>query len=415
MWKITEDKTLAGCGRWPVSTAAGIGLEYDQDAGNARMLGLQNSHSAWGSPLAAVAIMRAKSDSLESAVSTWLAGAPGRAVAVFTGTVAHSSDQALSDVWDNLAVAWQGVTGNSRWKRAGIGARDRYGVTHWSKSVEATVGRINGWHVHQHTLFFLDRALSGDELADLKGTIHALWATAAVRAGYKAPTFAHGVDIQQTTADTDAARVAAYVTKGMTAGTAAGAAAEVTGGAAKDARRGNRTPFQLLDDIADALDAGEWPARDIALWREWEAGSKGREQSRWSRGAKDALGVLEVADEDVELDELMDDRLTDDTEDQDEDDDRDTTPPYVVAVIDVDAWRLIANDTDTRRDLLRYVADARDEDDAGARAHLFLQARGITHRRACVPVDTGPAPWAAKVDRDAARAVLPHPTPNDGE
>lgn len=400
MWHVTADKTLAGCGRWRAPGAAAVGLEYGGKSG-ARFLGVQNSHSVWGSPLAAVAIMRERARTVEGAVEEWLDGAPGRAVAVFTGTVQHSREQALSDVWNNLSTCWQGVTGHRAWKGKD-GARRRHGVAHFFKSVETTVGQANGWHVHQHTLFYLERALSEDELNALEGTLYSLWSAAAVRKGYRAPSRAHGVDLIQTTAVQDAGRVAAYVTKGMTWG----AAAEVTGGALKDAKAGNRTPFQILDDIAAALAAGEEPnPQDVALWREWEKGSKGRHQSGWSHGAKAALKVDEVRDEDVELDELMEEPTPEEEleEGLEEVEERE---PHVVAVIDAAAWSSIQSDTDSRRELLRYVADAPDVEQARRRAHLWLMERGLAHESVCAPVDTGPAPWAHRVDREAARAVL---------
>ena len=345
--------------------------------------------------MAAVSIMRERARVLEVAVDTWLAGAPGRAVAVFTGTVAHSRGQALADVWANLSTCWNGITSHRRWKHPEEGARRRYGVAHFYKSVEVTVGG-NGWHVHQHTLFFLERALSADELEALDATLYDLWSAAAVRKGYRAPSRAHGVDLQQTTAD--AGRVAAYVTKGMTWS----AAAEVTGGAVKDAKGDNRTPFQVLDDVAGALDEGEWPAADVALWREWERGSKRRHQSGWSHGAKAALEVLEVKDEDVDLDELLEE--LENVEDRPEE--LEERAPYVVAVISAEAWTLIQSDPTTRRELLRYVADAANEEQARRRAHQWLTEHGLEHDTVLTAVDTGPVPWAHRVEVEASRAVL---------
>lgn len=397
MWHVTADPTLAGCGRWRAPGAAAVGLEYGGKSG-ARFLGLQNSHSVWGSPLASVSIMRERARMVEGAVEEWLGGAPGRAVVVFTGTVRHSREQALSDVWDNLSTCWNGVTSHRKWKGT-EGARRRHGVAHFFKSVEVTRGEVNGWHVHQHTLFFLERALSPDALEDLEGTLYALWSAAAVRKGYRAPSRERGVDLIQTTGQADAGRVAAYVTKGENWS----AAAEVTGGPVKEAKGGNRTPFQVLDSIAAALEEGEEVSPvDLAIWREWEKGSKGRRQSGWSHGAKAALRVEEVPEEELELDELMEEP----TPEEELEEELEAPEPFVVAVIEAASWARIQSDPTTRRELLRYVADAPDLEQARRRAHLWLEERGLAHESVCTAVDTGPAPWAHRVRVEEARTVL---------
>lgn len=66
----------------------------------------------------------------------------------------------------------------------------------------------------------------------------------------------------------DAKAVGQYVAK---IGGADSIAAEATLGQFKKARRGNRTPFQILADFIEAGDAD-----DLALWHLWENVSRGK-------------------------------------------------------------------------------------------------------------------------------------------
>lgn len=119
------------------------------------------------------------------------------------------------------------------------------------------------------------------------------------------PSRAHGVDVRIIR---DVSGLPDYFTKSGRASdhakTAGSTANDVTSSHAKQARRGNRTPFALLDTLVRA-DAGEdvdpdVVKRDRALWREWERESRGRRQLVWSDGLRDLLGLgEETDDEDV--------------------------------------------------------------------------------------------------------------------
>ncbi len=121
------------------------------------------------------------------------------------------------------------------------------------------------------------------------------------------PDDEHGTDARLVT---DHRELAAYFAKHVYGPTSLdAAAAEVTGSYRKVAKRGNVTPFGLLQRIVNApavLDesTGELvaaPAReDLALWHEWEAVSKGKRQLLWSNGLRAYLGLApEETDEEV--------------------------------------------------------------------------------------------------------------------
>lgn len=385
MWKVTQDKTLAGCGRWVANGSAGASLVW-QGKGVSRWGGLQNSHSVWGSPVASAVICSRRANEVDAAIQAWANGAgltpahyrgvttsPSdrkhrgvsvnpvveRGISLLTLTLRHDSKQSLTEVWNAITGCWQAVTNSAAWRGGArtVGDKHRYGIAHWYRAVEVTHGK-NGWHVHLHVVLFHDRPLSVDEKDSLADRVFDRWAAKAVRLGMRAPSRERGVDVMHVAATSDDAKnIGAYTCKGMLSGLSGLAAETTTGQIAKSAKGDNRTPFQMLGDLGE-----RYTKRDHALWIEWEQGSKGRRQTGWSRGAKDALGVNELADE------LIDESLDDVAESE------------TVATIEHSAWKTIASDVEKRTVILEAVAAADSAEVARKVASEFLGLFGVAHR-----------------------------------
>lgn len=368
VWEITNDKALAGCHRWRAGGAEGVGVVWRGNKAG-RFMGLQNSHSVWGSPLAALQITRARRDELMQAMATWNDAGQDHSVLFLTLTLRHDSKQDLAALWDALGECWSATTsGSGGWAgtKAYAGDKRRFGIAHWVKSVEVTHGD-NGWHPHLHVALFLERRLSDAEVESLRGRMFARWSKKAVKLGLKAPSAARGIDLQQAKKGDDLGELAGYLTKGMVSGLGS----EIAGGAMKQARGGNRTPFQVLETMAaDKAEHGRYSPRDVAIWREWEVTSKGRRFMAWSKGAKDALGVLDLDDAAAaELAERADDG--DDAE--------------VVATLSKESWELINRDIDARLEIQRAV---KAESVGVARKQLIavLERMGLEYRLVSAPV-----------------------------
>lgn len=368
VWKVTRLKAIRECHRLPVPEAAEVSVNRTGKGGRGRFGGLRNSHSVWASPIAAVGIARGRQAEVREAAERWLGEDPRHAVAMLTLTVRHRHGESLEQLLDGLAKAWARVVSNRVYKGAD-GIRARYGLTHNCWFLEVTHGD-NGWHPHRHMVLLLDRALSDDELAALKGELHALWADKVTSIGLRAPSEAHGVDLQQVATDADgAAAVSTYAAKGMFAGLSA----EVTGGSVKRARNGNRTPFQILEDIAARLEAGEEPdPRDVALWHEYERATRGRKQRRWSNGALKALGMEARADEELEeLEELAS------PEEQAEE-------PTALVSIPRESWRALSWRVDARLEVLEAANSGNTPEEAVRAVTGVLDRLGVTYRRVMV-------------------------------
>ena len=277
------------------------------------------------------------------------------------------------------------------------GDKKRFGVQHWIKSVEITHG-ANGWHVHLHVLLLLDKELSQDQREVLENNIYSRWSAAAQRRGFKAPSRAHGVKLEKARKDKNAHDLGTYLAKGSIASVAETLAQEMTAGQSSKEGRGveSRTPFQILDSIRKSGDMS-LKNPDVQIWRAWEKQSMGRRQIAWSKGAKDALNVSAVSDEEAEQ----------------QGEESHTT--VEVARVEFEEWNRAREDTgeklrddlDTRGDVVEYVAQAKTPGEAHKRAATILRALQVHYQQEDSPI---PAEHAAAVvlpvNKDQARELL---------
>lgn len=370
LWAVTSLSRLRGCHRWLAPGAGGASVQWTKQ--QARWGHVQNSHSVWASPLAATRIARLRAEEVTRACDEWLASKPAskqadRGIEFVTLTLRHHKGQSLQEVWDTISYCWKAVTRGASWHGGVrmVGDKQTYGIAHWIKSVEVTHGE-HGWHVHLHVLLLCEGKLSEAERNKLSARMFKRWSNAALRKGFDAPEERYGIKIKAAVTDQNTAKLGAYLSKGQTSKLAAELA---SGQASKQARGKNRTPFQVLLDIADARESHKDYGRDLAIWREWEISSSGRRQMAWSRGAKEALGVADLDDEQILA----------------KDDEENFPDPYSVAYVARENWhkpaqgrtKKLSDDVELRGEILREVRKAKTPEQAQKRAESALQAYGI--------------------------------------
>lgn len=152
----------------------------------------------------------------------------------------------------------------------------------------------NGWHPHQHDLFFFGQKLTAVYVIQLQKMLAQAWIVACEKVGLPAPSLERGVDVRRAMDAED------YLTK-------YGSERfwtidrELTKGSSKNGSGGSRTPFRLLYDYASGdLGAGQ-------LFRTFALAFKGRHQLQFSVTLKKnmkALGV-DLTDTGQEFDEWL--------------------------------------------------------------------------------------------------------------
>lgn len=381
MWKITEDKTLAGCHRWKAGNTQRVSVVYSAPKagtrgakGAGRFAGLQNSHSVWGSPLAAVGILQGRRKQVTRAEKRWREMSEDHTTLFLTVTLRHKINTDLQYLWQSLGYCWSAMTSGGAWTgtKSYAGDKAHYGICHWVKAVEITHGK-NGFHPHLHVMLFVDRKLSEEERETLQARMTKRWIKAAKRRGLEAPLEEHAVKLE-TTEEERAEERGAYLTKGMLEELGAvkdaktGLALEVTYGSFKRARGENRTLFQVLEALADDLDAGrKMHGGDMQVWRTFEAVSKGKKFMSWSKGAKDALGVDDLTDEEIAELEAAEEREEAGTE-------------YVVGTLSAESWKIIQSNIEARSAVVEAMGEERSPIKAQEAMARVLDALGVPYQ-----------------------------------
>jgi hypothetical protein len=294
LWDLSLMARVQACGRRGVLPDGSVRVRAtgSGDGRTAGFAGLATCGSVWACPVCSEKILGGRQHELSDALSTW--ADRGGSVAFVTLTMRHRDGQSLRMLWDALGKAWNGATKGRGWKSA----RERYGVAGFARVVETTHG-ANGWHVHVHAAFFLDRPITDREVDDLGCELFQPWRAALVRAGLDAPLARSGGMVAKLW-NGPGDVMADYFAKNTYDADASRAALELARGDLKEARRGNRTPFRILADI-EAFGLAD----DVDLWLEWEQASKGRRQLTWSRDLRALLALGdEATDEDLASDEL---------------------------------------------------------------------------------------------------------------
>lgn len=351
VWSVTSLDRVRGCGCRRQGATSDVPVRWTEGE-HAGLAGLQSCGSVWACPVCAAKVAAHRSEEVGGALKTHLD--QGKSIVFVTLTVRHHRGQALSEVWDVVSKSWAAVHRTGAWRgtKRSIGDKERFGIRGWVRAVEVTHGQA-GWHVHTHVAVLVNRELTSDERDTLGARMFDRWSRACVRAGFEAPTEKHGLDIRQVSPGAGAAQaIGRYLVKtGLE-----GLAGEITGGAAKKARGGNRAPFQVLADIKTARDAGEDFEGDLRIWREWEQGSHGRRQISWSGGLRDDLRLgAELSDREIAEEEK---------------------DGYLVGAIPSEHWKKARIDIAMRCDLFREVERARTPEQAATAVRVVLTEHG---------------------------------------
>jgi hypothetical protein len=248
------------------------------------------------------------SDLHSRAVSRW-----GDAVMV-TFTIRHGAGDDLADLLGKLkeadriqqrTYAYKSLMGYTRTvKGRRVRVSSKLGYVGRISTTEMTHG-LNGWHPHLHQLWFFDRRLTAAEIEDFRAALFKEWLTACGSVDLPLPLeFAEHQDRDGLTVrkavGVDCRRALSaeeYLTK-FGHDRSWGPEREMASQHIKGARKGGRTPFQLLYDY------GQGDARAGELFADFAEATLGRHQVEFSHRLRKRLvelGLNEVLASDEEL------------------------------------------------------------------------------------------------------------------
>lgn len=287
--QITTLKRVKDCGHVCITgDGSGPALRLGATSSGRRtagISGLAHCGSVWACPVCSAKIATRRAEDLADLMRFAL---ERRCTAsMVTLTMRHHPGQTLKQCWDALSYAWGRVTSGKQWVTDQASA----GLVGWVKAVEVTKGE-NGWHVHIHALLIWRDTISEDMAEHVAGRMHARWTAALQRRGFDSFRDSGGLDVRLASLKPGkGSGLHEYFVK---------LSHEITGGQAKLAKGGGRTPFQILTDgLATGL------ADDVEDWWRWERASKGRRQMAWSKGLREWAQLEdEQTDEEIAEEEL---------------------------------------------------------------------------------------------------------------
>lgn len=251
-------------------------LRYKEENNRAYFAGVMRCASNWTCPLCQNKIMRTRAGEIQQATDYALG--LGLDCLMLTYTFPHKNHEPLQDNLNAFLRCLRLLKSSRRYKEL----LARYGFVGAIRGLEVTWGEANGFHPHSHELLYFDRSLADLDLHPLLTEIRNLWEWYCVKNGLSAPKWKIGVQLSYK-ADKD--KVGQYLSKWSIA-------REVSS-PAKEAKKQNCTPFQLLEQSENQGD------RFGRLFREFAWAFFGRRQLYWSKGLKERLLVPEISDQEI--------------------------------------------------------------------------------------------------------------------
>lgn len=194
-------------------------------------------------------------------------------------------------------IAWKGCTRREALKRPKADSMPFLDYIGRIAALEATHG-ANGWHPHEHHLWFFKKKLSRSDIRELKTRLFEAWADCCVKVGMSAPLAEFGLDVRV------ALSAAEYLAKFADLDKVRqwGPEKEIASSHSKKGNKAGRSVMQILWDAAlcehlDDFDASrpiDALNRDAYLFRDFSAAFLGKHQLQLSRTLKTWLRSMGV-------------------------------------------------------------------------------------------------------------------------
>lgn len=309
---LLPDERVAFCLRRPIPGVASVDVLHSPAQQSAHYGGLMVCANLWACPVCAVKASERRREELSGGIAAW----DGQIIMV-TLTLQHTASDDPVTLVDDLQEGKRRLCsgrGYQSFKRV-------HGVAGTVVALECTYNFGNGFHPHQHILFFVSGLVNVDCFAE---ELRTMWPSAVAKVGrYASPQW--GIHVTAASED-----VAAYVAKW-------GREPKWTPShemAKASSKRGRGDSFSMWGLLENYTVLGDEEAG--ARFREYVHAFRGRSQLRYSPGLRAVLGlaVEEKTDQEI-VEEAVEDAV-------------------VLAQLDLVAWRVVlANDV--RAELLNVA------------------------------------------------------------
>ena len=167
---------------------------------------------------------------------------------------------AAGPLFDAVSEAFSWILNGRPWRRI----KAELGIVGTIRVIEVTCG-CNGWHPHVHAIFVIEGDHAQEAATALGRYAFGRWVDWLTGAGYPAPTWQRGIDVQVISSGEAAGRYLAKLQDGRSLGN------ELARWDLKSGKNGHRTYFQLVRDYRlHGRDA------DLALLQEHQRATKSR-------------------------------------------------------------------------------------------------------------------------------------------
>lgn len=204
-------------------------------------------------------------------------------------------------------IAWRECTRRQALKRPQADSMPFLDYIGRIAALEATHG-ANGWHPHEHHLWFFKKKLSRSEVNELKTRLFTAWADCCVKAGMRAPLAEFGLDVRV------ALSAAEYLAKFADLDKVRqwGPEKEIASSHSKKGNKAGRSVMQILWDASQCEHLDDFDAsrpidtlnRDAYLFRDFSAAFLGKHQLQLSRTLKTWLRSMGVDLDETEAGDL---------------------------------------------------------------------------------------------------------------
>lgn len=292
MAALLQHKDLAGCHAWMQCRTAPVVVHHKPAVQRSGFFtGLQTCGLVHLCAHCQPKIASRRAREVQQAIDAWRS--TGGDVLMVTLTLSHGRADPLADTLAALKDAGRRLQRH----RTFTGLADAGGLVGRIVATELTHGS-NGWHPHQHQLWFVR---PGADHGQLRQALTPAWQASLVKAGFAASD-AHGVRVN------GAEHAAQYVAK-MSSGDRWTLADEMTRAGSKSGRNGSLSVWQLVDLHADRSAPVEDRHRAAALLQEYAMCITGTKALSWSPGLKRRFLVDDVSDADLAEEVQEDDTM----------------------------------------------------------------------------------------------------------